>query len=634
MGAQAGVVFFNGRSVEQECRTLMAHLRPDAPEGVFAFADHSVAMVHGAFHVWAGERSSQQPERSPAGLVITWDGRLDNRADLQLRLSGCLPRDASDASIALAVFERWGIEGLRQLIGDWSAAIWDGRHRTLHLARDYMGVRPLYYYADGSRVMWSTSLGELAGRAGRLDALDERFVAVFMTLQFSTEVTPYEGIRAVPTATCVSFSAARPETRQPFWRLEPGTVRFRDKRQYEECLLALWAEAVGARLRTDSTVWAELSGGLDSSSVVCMADALIKRGRVAARAMRPVSHVTLQSPEGDERRFIAEVETQLGIRTEIVGVEEHFDDCDDEREWVTPLSSRGVGLASVRRVRDRSGRLVLSGRVGDVVMGCFPDNSAAVFDDFTDWRLLAALSNIRLWSRSCRKPFVEVAWELARSGLHSRLARGLEPGLNESQVAGLSLLTPRSQSIARDHGNDLGIARALSEVRPSKRRLASLLLEYSLRGRLTAPSQPAYVIHAYPFAHRPLVEYMLAIPQEELSAPGEPRSLMRRAFRGLVPARILRRVSKGYYPPAVMRAIRPLAASMRPVENLEVVRRGWIDPRRLDAAILSLIDGGGCTGGAVGQALRLEQWLASRHRRGPAAMPRGKEVKINEVLNA
>src|SRR5713226_5809752 len=300
MGAHAGVLFFDGRSVEDDCHALIAGLRPIAPDGVTAFAEHSVAMMYGAFHVWARERSSQQPRRSAAGLVMTWDGRLDNRDDLRLRLGATSDEDTSDTAIALSVFERWGADGLRWLIGDWSAVIWDCCQRRLHLARDYMGVRPLYYCTDGQSIMWSSSLGELATRAGRADTLDEGFVARVMTLQPSTDMTPYVGIRAVPAANCVSFSAGRSETKQRFWSLEPGIIRYRDKRLYEEQLRALWQDAVGARLDVDGTVWAELSGGLDSSSVVCMADALIKGRAVQARALQPLSHVTLHSPEGDE----------------------------------------------------------------------------------------------------------------------------------------------------------------------------------------------------------------------------------------------------------------------------------------------------------------------------------------------
>jgi asparagine synthase (glutamine-hydrolysing) len=179
----------------------------------------------------------------------------------------------------------------------------------------------------------------------------------------------------------VSFSSEGRHTLQQFWHLDPGTVRYRDKRQYEERLRALWSEAVGTRLRVEGTVWAELSGGLDSSSVVCMADALIKHGRVRAVAVQPISHATLYSSEGDERRFIAEVETQIGTTSEILGVEDHCDCADDELDWVTPFATNGVSLAGLERIHKRGGRLVLSGRVGDAVMGCDPDNSLAVLDD-------------------------------------------------------------------------------------------------------------------------------------------------------------------------------------------------------------------------------------------------------------
>src|SRR5207248_7316850 len=142
----------------------------------------------------------------------------------------------------------------------------------------------------------------------RIDALSDRFASGFMSLRLSPEITPYDGVYAVPPGVCVSIAASGRVMRRRFWTLEAGEIRYPAPRAYEEQLLALWREAVRARLRSAGTVWAELSGGLDSSSVVCMADRLVKSGAVPAQALRLVSHVTLQSPEGDERRFIAEVE--------------------------------------------------------------------------------------------------------------------------------------------------------------------------------------------------------------------------------------------------------------------------------------------------------------------------------------
>ncbi len=214
MGAHAGTFFFDGRPGRGACCALRSGLEPIAPDGVSVHAEDGVAMAHGAFHVWAGESAranshgSRQPDSSRRWMGDSTTVTI-SCCNSEIRWPGMTP---VTSGIALSVFERWGIEGLRFLIGDWSLSIWDPHQRTLHLARDYMGVRPLYYCATDQSVMWSSSLGEIAQRAGRVDALSDEFVAAFMTLRLSANVTPYVGVRAVPTATCVSFAEAGPES--------------------------------------------------------------------------------------------------------------------------------------------------------------------------------------------------------------------------------------------------------------------------------------------------------------------------------------------------------------------------------------------------------------------------------------
>jgi asparagine synthase (glutamine-hydrolysing) len=572
-----------------------------------------LAMTEDGHDVWAiGSGSMRVALRQPA-LAMTWDGRLDNRDDLLLQLGSCASTSA-DAEIALAIVERFGISGLKTLIGDWSAAIWDRTTRTLHLARDYMGARPLYYVRARHAVAWSSHHAELVDRAGQRDMLCDAFAAHFMSLRPSPELTPYAGIHAVPGGTCLSIDERGREQRTRFWQLAPGRIRYADPRCYEEHLRALWRDALRARLRTDGTVWAELSGGLDSSSVVCMADRLIKERGLPARAIRLVSHATLRSPEGDERRFIAEIEQQVGVVSEIVGVEDNQSHVDPELVWVTPYALQGVGLETVRRVRAGGGRVVLSGRLGDAVMGCQPDNSDAVFDDVAGGHVLAALANLRRWSRATRKPFVEIAWRL------------FVPARDAAQFGGAALLTPCLRAMVSSGNDD-----HLRGVCWSKRALARLVLGYTGGGRLDVPYLPPDIVYTYPFAHRPLVDFMLAIPGEELSAPGVTRSLMRRAFMNLVPARVLQRVSKGYYPPAAFRAARQLAASLVSIDELEIVQRGWIDPDRLKHALRTLTDGSAETGGDIHCILRLERWLQARHTH--SAIQQRKEVNTNEVLH-
>src|SRR5438128_11165379 len=206
MGVHAGVFFFDGRAAREDHLIPAARVSSIGSDGS-TYADVCVAMTSGACHAWADGPSARRPLRSPSGLVIAWDGRLDNRDELLLRLGDAVRDDASDPAIVSCAFERWGVDGLRLLTGEWSVAIWDGPRRTLHLARDYVGVRPLYYDADRKKVLWSTDLGELAIRSGRTNALDDNFIAGFMTVRFRGEVTPYEGLRGVPPACCVTFSA-------------------------------------------------------------------------------------------------------------------------------------------------------------------------------------------------------------------------------------------------------------------------------------------------------------------------------------------------------------------------------------------------------------------------------------------
>ena len=292
--------------------------------------------------------------------------------------------------------------------------------------------------------------------------------------------------------------------------------------------------------------------------------------------------------------------------------------------WVTPYAAQGTGLACLQRVRHGGGRLVLSGRLGDAVMGCQPDNSVAVFDDLARGRVLTALANARQWSRACRQPFVHIAWELARAALS--IPPRPAPPQGVEGLLGIDLLSERLRSIALDWQDPS--TPDVTQFRRSKRDLARMVIAYCSAARLDIPHQPENITYAYPFAHRPLLEFMMAIPGEELSAPGDTRSLMRRAFLGVVPPRVLKRQSKGYYPPAAFRAARRWAESIADVEHLEVVRLGWVDAGKLRRAIHVLMDGGGQTGGEIYSILRLEGWLLSRWR---PASPTGEVSQTDRI---
>src|ERR1051325_8116544 len=220
-------------------------------------------------------------DRTKRASVLHWDGRLDNVQDLLPVLADLLCGNTRNSAIALAAYQRWGIDGLMQLIGDWSIVIRDAAERTTILASDYAGVRPLYYSVQMRHVVWSSRLQSVVETTG-ISNLDEQYMGAFLLFGGCPNRTPYKGIYSVPPGHAVCVSQMGTKIRR-FWTAPiRDEVRYRNHSRYEERLRALLREAVSTRLQKEAPVLAELSGGLDSSSVVAEKNHLIRSGTVPA----------------------------------------------------------------------------------------------------------------------------------------------------------------------------------------------------------------------------------------------------------------------------------------------------------------------------------------------------------------
>jgi asparagine synthase (glutamine-hydrolysing) len=245
-----------------------------------------------------------------SGNTCAWDGRLDNREEI-LTLIGHPPSDrTSDSQLALALYEAEGVNGLRNLIGDWSLVIWDATTRNLLLASDYAGIRPLYYHRAGNRLIWSSTLQSLVQWAA-VEALDEEYVADFLSRGQAVGRTPYRDIYPVPPGRVVR-AAGRKLTIDPFWRLPLSESRLAHADEYEAQLLTLFRDAVRVRLGARTPVCAELSVGLDSSSIVCMAGRLISNGSVAPSELITFSY---RYEGSTDEKFYQAVTKRCGLQS-------------------------------------------------------------------------------------------------------------------------------------------------------------------------------------------------------------------------------------------------------------------------------------------------------------------------------
>ena len=537
--------------------------------------------------------------------VLSWDGRLDNRSDLILRLKDSLRGDTSNAAIVLAAYERWGTNGFVHLIGDWSVVIYDHANRAVVLASDFAGVRPLYYCLDAGRVRWSDRVQSLVDSTG-ISELDEQYAHAFLLFGGCPNRTPYKGIHSVPPGHAVSIRGNATKLHR-FWSLPVGDeVRYRDERRYAEQLRALFQEAVSVRLQNESPVLAELSGGLDSSSVVSMAHHLIRSGAVPATRLSSVSYVWRNSLDGP---FIREMESFCGIEgvhisTHDVPVITQAQVGNGAPEVFHPLRS------SITSVADSLGATtVLTGQGGDLIMGNWFDDSLQVAAPLRRLRFGQAWKEALAWSKILRLPVCSVLWRafqaalppsLTAATIYTTLDGSFSPRCTETS------LLPRfgeSESLVSD---------AWMQAPPERRKYfwhLSMLLEFR---QLQAPESLQHLDYTHPFAHRPLVEFLMTVPPHVLCRAGEPRSLMRSTFSDLWPLKLQTRRSKGLFNAPWQEALPPLADTLLKAGQLHLVERGFVDRSSVLSRLQRLSVGLDCNESQLRNIILLEFWLRNR----------------------
>jgi asparagine synthase (glutamine-hydrolysing) len=634
MGGQAGIFFFDRRPIPPGLGDELGRsVESRGTDGGGQFVDAGLAIGYRAFHISKEDRLEHQPYVSRTGRVLTWDGRLDNRDDLLLQFRNCLHGETTDVAVAMACLEQWGEAGLARLIGDWSLALWDPAQRALLLASDYMGVRPLYYHVDRERLVWSSCLETILRVAHCEDDFEPRYIAGFLVAGAPPNVTPYRNVVAVPAGHYIRATGDRPghvESRESS-SLRIETIRYREDASYEAHLRQVFREVVRSRLRVDGTAWAQLSGGWDSSAVVCMAHEIIKSGQAQARDLRTVSLVSHASPEADESRFIEVVEQHCGI-------EGHHLDIDDEiavpvASWVRPQEVQSWTVRMADFLKRERGRLLLSGRLGDATMGSFRNFSGALADYLAAGQLRRYLQQGRAWSLATQEPFISTV---------SKSLVPLLPALRREKRKQSELLkkaSAKSQqqqlSLANTYSLSTALATTLDDVYPtfaattpgiwppSKRELVRIFDQVRSMRRFVDAEASAGVEMTHPYVDRRLVEFVLSIPTDAWCRPGEPRSLMRRAFAGFLPDRIVKRFSKGHAQPALLRFVRQSTRDWgHRIQSLEVVKRGYVSAEGLSAR-LRMGDSGAAPIGNLLAIVQLETWLEARASRARGSWPYG-----------
>jgi asparagine synthase (glutamine-hydrolysing) len=307
-------------AVARDMTEALAHRGPDAA-GFWTNGSGGVAFGHRRLAVIELSEAGAQPMRSDCGLLtVTFNGEIYNHLDMRAELEavGAAPnwRGHSDTETLLYAIRHWGLEAaLRRSSGMFALALWDERERTLTLARDRFGEKPLFYGWSGKDLLFASELKALAKHPAWSPSLDRAAMTAFMRYAYvPAPSTIWTGIQKLPSASFVTFfgdasPGAMPASR-PYWSLRDTVVaaqakRITDERDAVTELQRLLSIAIKRQCLSDVPLGAFLSGGIDSSTIVAL---------MQAQASQPVRTFTIGFREDafDEAAEARKVAAHLG----------------------------------------------------------------------------------------------------------------------------------------------------------------------------------------------------------------------------------------------------------------------------------------------------------------------------------
>ncbi len=365
------------RSVATAMTETLRHRGPDAGN-VWAEAEGGAALGHRRLAIIDLSPGAAQPMHSAEGrYVITFNGEIYNYRDIrrELETHGCAMRSDSDTEVLLEACALWGVEAaIERTIGMFAFALWDRRTRTLTLARDRLGIKPLYYSMTSRGLMFASQLKAFRPVPHWKPSIDEDAVVGYLRHAYIAQPrTIFREARKLPPGHVLTVREGISREPKCFWDLRAIAVAGQrrndptsDASEAMERLDALLRDAVKLRMIADVPLGAFLSGGIDSSTVVAM---------MQAQSAQPVKTFSIGFHERDydEAQCAKRVAAHLGTdHTEFYVEPRHaLDTISQLPDWFDEpfADSSQIPTYLVSELTRKHVTVALSGDGGDEVFG-------------------------------------------------------------------------------------------------------------------------------------------------------------------------------------------------------------------------------------------------------------------------
>ena len=613
-----GVVSTASQPLEAEVlEPMMDELVHRGPDDSGRYVDERLGFGHRRLSIIDLSSAGRQPMTNEDGTcVLVFNGEIYNFKELRAQLEprGHRFRSRTDTEVILHAYEEWGLDCLSEFVGMFAFALYDSKTATLVMARDHLGIKPLYYYRDRERLLFASEMKAILRVCP--ESRGPNFAAIYDFVTLSRfdhdETTSFEHILQVRPGHFIQFdlAAARASAQERYWNCTPEEAsETNDYRDPTDTFRQMFDESVSLQLRSDVPVGVFLSGGLDSSTILATA-----HGMTPARLQ--TFSVWHAGPEFDEQEYAEAVladfdadrhETRPGpdklvedIRAFIRAQEVPTNGPGPFSEWCVAELARGHV------------KVLLSGQGPDEMLGGYHHH----FDPYLRSRYEEILS-AREWSlwREFAGEIRQISRNAGRSALYylavAGLSRAFELKKRARRAVNHKLIAPE----LRQYGKELAIEPPQEPpgATPLDRTLGEALTGWGIARLLHYADRNTmnFSLEArVPFLDHRLVEYCMGLPYRMKIRGHVTKHILREAMRDRVPAVVLERTDKKGFPTPIGAWLRQQEPFVRQVlDPLALRQRHVLEPKAVGRLVDRHMKGRADNGWTLWQLLNLELWM-------------------------
>ncbi|HLJ74372.1 MAG TPA: asparagine synthase (glutamine-hydrolyzing), partial [Thermoanaerobaculia bacterium] len=551
----AGIVHFNpedGVDVER-LRRMRDVLRHRGPDGEGLWSDHRVGLAHRRLAIVDIAGGAQPMSNSDRTVWITFNGEIYNHPELkrELEAKGYRYRSRSDTETILHIYEDLGEAGVARLRGMFAIALWDGARQRLLLARDRLGIKPLYYAVTRKGILFASEIKAILAAAVIRPELNVSIIPEYLATGFvSGEQTFFAGIRKLLPGRTLTWSASEGLRERRYWQLPAPGQESRSVAE-EACRVRdHLRDAVRSHLMSDVPVGLFLSGGIDSAGLGAIMASLVRE---------PVKtfSVAFNEREGNELPYARLAARAMGAdHHEVIVSGSEFFRALPRLTWHEdePVAfPASVPLFFVSALARQHVKVVLTGEGAD-----------ELFWGYNRYR-------VAHWNHRLGRVYNRILPRFARSTAHRAIER-LSPRAGRYLRRSFLNYDVDSRSMFFENFSIFGhgaLEQLLSNplLLHARDRFTDLLEHYqatggSLLDRITHTDLQTYLVELLmkqdqmsmatsvesrvPYLDHPLVEYVVALPPNNKIHGWQTKRVLREALRGLIPPQILTRRKKGF----------------------------------------------------------------------------------------